>query len=74
VQQRAEKYHGGLIVYSLGNFVFDGFTQPENNTVIFTASLSAKGVDEYAWIPVVIEDGLPRMATEQEAAAILTTR
>lgn len=74
VLQRTEKYHGGLIVYSLGNFVFDGFTQPENYTAIFTASLSASGVDEYSWIPVVIDDGLPRMATEQEAAAILATR
>ena len=74
VLQRTEKYHGGLIVYSLGNFVFDGFTLPENYTAIFTASLSASGVDEYSWIPVVIEDGLPRMATEQEAAEILATR
>jgi poly-gamma-glutamate capsule biosynthesis protein CapA/YwtB (metallophosphatase superfamily) len=74
VLQNTEKYHGGLIVYSLGNFVFDGFTQPENSTVIFTASLSASGVDEYGWIPVVVEDGLPRMATDQEAAAILSTR
>jgi poly-gamma-glutamate capsule biosynthesis protein CapA/YwtB (metallophosphatase superfamily) len=71
VLQRMEKYHGGLIVYSLGNFVFDGFTPPETYTAIFTASLSASGVDEYAWIPAVIDDGLPRMATEQEAATIL---
>ena len=71
VLQKVEKYHGGLIAYSLGNFVFDGFTLPENYTAIFTASLSASGVDEYSWIPVVIEDGLPRMATEQEAATIL---
>ncbi len=74
VLQQTEKYHGGLIVYSLGNFVFDGFTKPENYTAIFTASLSASGVDEYSWIPVVIEDGLPRMATAQEAAEILATR
>ena len=74
VLQRTEKYHDGLIVYSLGNFVFDGFTLPENYTAIFTASLSASGVDEYSWIPIVIEDGLPRMATEQEAATILATR
>jgi poly-gamma-glutamate capsule biosynthesis protein CapA/YwtB (metallophosphatase superfamily) len=74
VLQKTEKYHDGLIVYSLGNFVFDGFTQPENSTAIFTASLSASGVDEYGWIPVVVEGGLPRMATDQEAATILATR
>ena len=71
VLQRTESYHGGLIVYSLGNFVFDGFTVPENYTAIFTASLSSTGVDEYTWIPAVIEDGLPRLATEEEAAKIL---
>ena len=32
VIQDAELYRGKLIVYSLGNFVFDGFTRPENNT------------------------------------------
>lgn len=70
--QKTERYHNGLIVYSLGNFIFDGFTAPENYSAIFTASLSAQGVDEYAWIPVVIEDGLPRLATDEEAATILT--
>jgi poly-gamma-glutamate synthesis protein (capsule biosynthesis protein) len=30
--QRAEYYKGHLIVYSLGNFLFNGFTDPENLT------------------------------------------
>lgn len=32
VTQGAEYYKGKLIVYSLGNFVFDGFNTPETNT------------------------------------------
>jgi poly-gamma-glutamate capsule biosynthesis protein CapA/YwtB (metallophosphatase superfamily) len=69
--QPAERYHGGLIAYSLGNFIFDGFTLPENYSAIFTASLTSAGVGEYTWIPVVIENGLPRLATNEEATVIL---
>lgn len=38
VLQPVEKYHGGLIVYSLGNFIFDGFGLPDNYSVIFSAA------------------------------------
>lgn len=71
VLQRVEQYHGGLIAYSLGNFIFDGFTFPENYSAIFTASLTPAGIGEYNWIPVVIENGLPRLATSEEATIIL---
>jgi poly-gamma-glutamate capsule biosynthesis protein CapA/YwtB (metallophosphatase superfamily) len=71
VLQPVEKYHGGLIVYSLGNFVFDGFALPENYSVIFSAALTLAGVGDYTWIPVVIENGLPRLANADESAIIL---
>ena len=69
--QPVEKYHGGLIVYSLGNFIFDGFGLPENYSVIFSAALTSAGVGDYTWIPVVIENGLPRLATADESKTIL---
>ena len=69
--QPVEHYKDGIIAYSLGNFVFDGFTTPSNYSAIFTATLTPTGVDSYDWIPVVIEKGLPRLATPAEAAEIL---
>ncbi len=71
VLQPVEHYNGGLIVYSLGNFVFDGFGFPANYSAIFNATLTPDGVAEYKWIPVIIDNGLPRFATDAEAAAIL---
>ncbi len=71
VLQGVERYNGGLIAYSLGNFVFEGFTFPENYSAIFTATLTRDGVGEYNWIPVVVEGGLPRLATPDESSNIL---
>jgi poly-gamma-glutamate synthesis protein (capsule biosynthesis protein) len=71
VLQRAELYHGGLIAYSLGNFVFDGFSFPENYSAILSVSLSAAGVVGYRWLPMVVERGLPRPATDAEKTAVL---
>ncbi len=71
VLQGVERYNGGLIAYSLGNFVFDGFTFPENYSAIFAATLTHDGVGEYNWIPVIVEDGVPRLATPEEAPNIL---
>jgi poly-gamma-glutamate capsule biosynthesis protein CapA/YwtB (metallophosphatase superfamily) len=69
--QPVERYKDGIIAYSLGNFVFDGFTTPSNYSAIFTATLTPTGVESYDWVPVVIEKGLPRLATPAEAAVIL---
>lgn len=71
VLQGVEPYNGGLIAYSLGNFVFDGFTLPENYSAIFAATLTRDGIGEYNWIPVVVEGGIPRLATPDEAPNIL---
>jgi poly-gamma-glutamate synthesis protein (capsule biosynthesis protein) len=71
VLQRTERYNGGLIAYSLGNFVFDGFGGAANQSAIFEAVLTPEGVESYGWVPVVIEGGLPRLATEAEAGPIL---
>ncbi len=69
--QPVEHYQGGLIAYSLGNFVFDGFLPPSNYSAIFVANLSPNGVDSYSWVPVVVDNGLPRLATPAESALIM---
>jgi poly-gamma-glutamate synthesis protein (capsule biosynthesis protein) len=71
VLQPAETYQAGLIVYSLGNFVFDGFGFPENYSAIFSATLTRAGVQSFDWIPVVVEAGLPQPASPADAARVL---
>ena len=72
VLQRVEEYGGGLIVYNLGNFVFDGFTETSNYTAIFSAKLTPRGLSEYSFVPAVVELGVPRLATPAEAEVITT--
>ena len=64
------EYNGGLIAYSLGNFVFDGFTGLTNATIVLHVTLTPSGVEDYSWTPVMIENGLPRPATDTEIPAI----
>lgn len=70
VLQPVEAYNGGLIVYSLGNLVFDGFAPPSTYSAIFAATLTPAGVAAYTWVPVMVDHGLPRLATPAEAAII----
>ena len=43
VLQPIEEYHGGVIVYSLGNFLFGGNTAPVKNTIIYQVELKKGG-------------------------------
>lgn len=52
--QAVEEYHGGLIAYSLGNFVFDQFSGNSNRSIILQVLLSPDGISSYQQIPVVI--------------------
>ncbi len=62
VLQTIEPYQNGLIVYSLGNFVFDQFGFPANYSGILSVTLSAEGVRSYEMIDVVIQpNGLPQL-------------
>jgi poly-gamma-glutamate capsule biosynthesis protein CapA/YwtB (metallophosphatase superfamily) len=72
VLEPIERYHGGLIAFSLGNFVFEGYDGIANATVILHVVLAPAGVVNYDWIPVLIEDGLPCLSTDQEVPAIGT--
>ena len=66
VTQGAEHYKGKPIVYSLGNFVFDGFKTDETRTGwVLRLTLSRQGV--VAWDTAVCrldERGLPRLARD----------
>ena len=61
VLQKIEDYGGGLIAYSLGNFVFDGFEGDANKSGILLVSFAADGSLSWRMEPVSIGwDGLPR--------------
>ncbi len=65
-----EKYKDGLILYSLGNFIFDQFGEPENESVV--ARISWSGEEKsLELIPMRIENYFPRPVTEVEKTATL---
>jgi poly-gamma-glutamate capsule biosynthesis protein CapA/YwtB (metallophosphatase superfamily) len=68
--QHVEEYRGALIAYSLGNFVFDDFDMPENRSAILRLSLNQDGMVSYDWFPVIIVNGLPTMASTEQASEI----
>ncbi len=59
VLQEVEEYGGGLIAYSLGNFVFDGFEGDANTTALLEVTLTADGVADWELIPAEVVAGLP---------------
>jgi poly-gamma-glutamate synthesis protein (capsule biosynthesis protein) len=60
VLQPVVPYHGGVIAYGRGNFVFDGLDLPANTTAIFEATITSAGVQSWKLVPVSIGgDGLP---------------
>ena len=80
VLQGFEVYHGSLIFYSLGNFVFQvyghGYQQPYLPHVawgvILTINLRSDGYISHNVIPTVInEEHRPRLANEDEADRIM---
>lgn len=54
VVQKIEEYRGGVIVYSLGNFVFDQHKPETKKSMIFKAKLTQKGVAEFSSLPIQI--------------------
>jgi poly-gamma-glutamate capsule biosynthesis protein CapA/YwtB (metallophosphatase superfamily) len=70
--QPIELYHGGLIAYSLGNFVFDDYLGIANETVILRVVLTSAGIQSYEWVPVWIENGLPKLTDIKNVPAIGT--
>ena len=61
VLQPIEEYHGGVIAYSLGNFLFDSPFRNCKDTMILRCSLSRSGVTDMQQIPVEIVDCRPAL-------------
>lgn len=59
VLQPVEEYGGGLIAYSLGNFVFDGFDGIANTTAILRVTFDGPKIVDWEMSPVSVIDGLP---------------
>jgi poly-gamma-glutamate capsule biosynthesis protein CapA/YwtB (metallophosphatase superfamily) len=72
VLQQIESYHGGLIAYSLGNFVFDQYQGIANASIILRVQLTRDGVAGYDYVPVLIDDGLPHVIPQDQVPAIGT--
>lgn len=62
VLQPVEEYDPGLIAYSLGNFVFDGFDPPANTSAILHVDIDGARVASHTTTPVEVVDGLPVLA------------
>lgn len=70
VLQTVETYHDGLILYSLGNFVFDQIGDDENETVIAHLTLGELG-NALTLTPMRIENSFPQPATDAERVSTL---
>lgn len=75
VLQDVERYHGALIAYSLGNFLFDDRALPARQTVVLRAVLSGSGplrrIRAVRLVPVLIGlDWIPRLASGADHQAI----
>ena len=77
VLQPIEEYQNGIIVYSLGNFVFDQRKKETRKSMRFRAMLSTQGVEEFSTLPVQITDYRPclvkEIAGKEEISADLST-
>jgi len=61
VPQDLERYHGGVIVYSLGNFVFDAGSRGGNSGILFRCILGKNGVRNYSTQGVKIKNCRPSL-------------
>jgi len=61
VIQEVEEYKDGLIFYSLGNFVFDGFEGSANQSAILWITVSEEKKIAYSLMALNIVDGIPRI-------------
>jgi len=70
VTQDTELYHGKPIIYSLGNFVFNGFTDDDNNTGwLLRLELDRQGVRRWrTFVAHVDRQGIPHPRPRSEGS------
>lgn len=66
VLQGLEVYKNGIIVYSLGNFVFDMRQKKMRESMIFSCRLKKNEIIDYEVIPVLIENFKPSILNGPE--------
>lgn len=70
--QGIERYKNGLIVYNLGNFVFDFQDPNTKDSVLLSVKFSKSGIEDYSLIPVIIgPDYCPHPAIDKDRDRIL---
>lgn len=69
--QGVERYKGGLIAYSLGNFVMDQKRPVTMESMILEVRLSKNGVEGYQVVPVMITDAQPRVLDGEAARQLM---
>ncbi len=70
VLQGIERYKNAIILYSLGNFIFDQFKDLQTDTMIFSCRLSDGLIKDAYITPAKIEKSRPHFAKGAEAAVI----
>jgi poly-gamma-glutamate synthesis protein (capsule biosynthesis protein) len=74
VLEGIEKYHDGLIAYSLGNFVFGTKGSAIKESALLEIEVSANKIENYNFIPLDVSDGYrhqPKVAEGKTKNAIL---
>lgn len=72
VIQGIEVYEGGLIAYSLGDFVFDHYSRKTGEAFILEAQLGKDGFRDVTFTPVYLDSyGAPDVVAGDEADVIL---
>ncbi|MBU0927646.1 MAG: CapA family protein [Spirochaetes bacterium] len=71
VLQSIERYNDGLIIYSLGNFIFDMAADHTYETAAIRLVLSGGALDRIEIVPIRIERGtfVPSLATSEDSRA-----
>lgn len=70
--QGVETYHGGLIFYSLGNFIFDqDWSLQTRQGLALELELTPLGWQQAVLSPVLITEGQPQLVEGEEGDAIL---
>ena len=73
VLQRGRRKGSRVVAWSLGNFVFDGFSTVAGgrDSAILDVTLGPAGVTSVRWHPVVVRGGFPQPATGADRRRIL---
>ncbi|MBI4121586.1 MAG: CapA family protein [Candidatus Ryanbacteria bacterium] len=65
VAQEVEEYNGGLIAYSLGNFIFDqAFSEDTKKALMLEVQLKGQDVKTFKKVPIIFNDNFQPMVQE----------